>query len=238
MYLLNDLLDLASDRLHPEKRHRALASGQVGTRGALALMPLLLLVALVIGGALHPALAGIIGGYFALMLCYSLGLKQLRLVDVLIVAAGYALRVAAGAVAVGIAVSYWLIAFSMSLFLSLALIKPYADLATQAADGIAAPHMRGYRYVDCKLMAILGVASGYVAVLILALYTNARPFQDLFRHAELFWVVCALLFYWISHLWSMAHRGRIRQDPVTFVLHDPVSLGVMVAIAAAGLAAT
>jgi 4-hydroxybenzoate polyprenyltransferase len=238
MYLLNDLLDLAGDRLHPEKRHRALASGQVGARASLALIPLLLATGLAVGAALTPALAGILAGYYALMLGYSLGLKQLPVVDVLMLAAGYALRVAAGATAVGIAPSYWLMAFCMFLFFSLALIKPYAELVTQAAAGVAQPRMRGYRYADRTLMAVQGIASGYIAVLVLALYTNTRLIQGIFGRHELFWVVCALLLYWVNHLWLMAHRGRIRQDPVTFVLRDPISLAVMAAVATASLAAT
>jgi 4-hydroxybenzoate polyprenyltransferase len=238
MYLLNDLLDLASDRRHPEKRHRALAAGLVSTRGSLLLIPLLLAAALVTGAALTPALAGILAAYFALMLLYSLGLKELPVVDVLMLAVGYALRVAAGSVAVGVAPSYWLMAFCLFLFYSLALIKPYAELVTQSAAGIAMPRMRGYRYADRALMAIQGIASGYVAVLILALYTTTHLVQGLSGRPELFWMICALLLYWINYLWLAAHRGRICQDPVTFVLRDPMSLGVWGIIAAAALAAT
>jgi 4-hydroxybenzoate polyprenyltransferase len=225
LYLLNDLLDLPADRRHPHKKERMLASGRIRLASALALMPILLIGAFTIAWHLSMDFAGVLGLYAALMIAYSLRLKDIPLVDVLVLAAGYALRVAAGAVAVDIRISAWLLTLCVFLFFSLALIKRYAELVVLESAPSAAPvHARGYVSQDKGLLLALGIASGYLAVMVLALYTNTEISQRLHARHDYFWGICLLLLYWISYLWMMATRSRIIGDPVMFALSDRVSL--------------
>jgi 4-hydroxybenzoate polyprenyltransferase len=225
LYLLNDLLDLPADRRHPHKKERMLASGRIRLVHALAMMPILLVVAFAIAWHLSMAFAGVLGLYAALIIGYSLRLKDVPLVDVLVLAGGYALRVAAGAVAVEIRISAWLLTLCVFLFFSLALIKRYAELVVlESAASAARVHARGYVSQDKGLLLAQGIVSGYLAVMVLALYTNTEISQRLYARHDYFWGICLLLLYWISYLWMMASRARIIGDPVMFALSDRVSL--------------
>jgi 4-hydroxybenzoate polyprenyltransferase len=225
LYLLNDLLDLPADRRHPHKKERMLASGRIRLVHALAMMPILLVVAFAIAWHLSMGFAGVLALYAALMIGYSLRLKDIPLVDVLVLAGGYALRVAAGAVAVEIRVSAWLLTLCVFLFFSLALIKRYAELVVlESAASAARVHARGYVSQDKGLLLAQGIVSGYLAVMVLALYTNTEISQRLYARHDYFWGICLLLLYWISYLWMMATRARIIGDPVIFALSDRVSL--------------
>ena len=228
VYLLNDLLDLPSDRRHPHKRKRALASGELRVLHALLLWPALWVAAGVLAAFLGGLFLATVGTYVGLMLAYSIRLKDIAIVDAFVLAVGYTLRVLAGALAVQMDVSPWLLISIAALFFGLALLKRYAELIT-LRDGLGADaRVRAYRVADAALLAALGVAAGCVAVAVLALYPVAEPWS----HARWpVWAVCGLLLYWIGHMWLMAHRGRIREDPVTYALHDPVSraFGVLTA---------
>jgi 4-hydroxybenzoate polyprenyltransferase len=231
VYLFNDLRDVAADRAHPEKRSRPLASGRISEQGTLAVAAFVVLAALALGYSFGPAFLAVIVFYYLTMVVYSLGAKGIPILDVLILACGYALRVVAGAVATGVPWSPWLSAFCVFLFSSLALIKRYAELASAPADASGAqPHIRGYLQQDGVLLVAQGLAAGYLSVLVLALYTNTRMVEAPSGQYELFWLICLLLLYWISHMWLMAHRGRIRQDPVAYAIKDPVSR-ILVAVA-------
>ncbi len=223
LYLLNDLLDLPADRRHPHKKERRLASGKMRLTHALVLMPLLSIGALLIAAQLGAGFLGVLVLYALLVNAYSLKLKDFVILDVLVLAVGYALRVAAGAFAVGIGISAWLLTFCVFLFFSLALIKRYAELVTtESAPG--ASHARGYLGSDQPILVAQGIASGYLAVVVLALYTNTEISQRLHPGHDFFWGVCLVLLYWVSYLWMMAGRGRIRDDPVMFALSDRGSL--------------
>ena len=224
IYLFNDLKDVVADRAHPQNRSRPLASGEISETGTLVAAIALLVVSLATGYTLGALFLAVIISYYAVMVIYSLGAKAIPILDVLILACGYASRVVAGAVATQVPWSPWLTAFCVFLFFSLALIKRYAELTSipPCADG-AQPHARGYLYQDGMLLVAQGMAAGYLSVLVLALYTNTRMVQAPAGKYELFWLICLLLLYWISHMWLMAHRGRIREDPVAYALKDPVS---------------
>lgn len=223
IYLFNDLRDVVADRAHPHNRSRPLASGRITESGTLILAAVLLLGSLCISYVFGPAFLGVIVLYYGTMVIYSLGAKEIPILDVLMLACGYALRVVAGDVAAGLAWSPWLSAFCVFLFFSLALIKRYAEMTTLHARSDMEDHVRGYLRQDSVLLVAQGLASGYLSVLVLALYTNTRMVQAPSGQYGLFWVICLLLLYWISHMWLMAHRGRIQGDPVAFALKDPVS---------------
>jgi len=223
VYLLNDLLDLPADRQHPHKRGRALASGRMPVLHAMLLVPALWLAAAALASWLPLAFGAALALYAGLMLVYSVRLKDIAIVDTLVLAVGYTLRIAAGALATGVAVSPWLLVCSSALFFGLALLKRYAELVTLRAGAGPRLRVRGYGPADAALIAGLGTASGCIAVAVLALYTVVEAFGA--RRWPV-WVLSVALLLWTGHLWLMAQRGRIHDDPVSFALRDPVSRGV------------
>lgn len=221
VYLLNDLLDLRADREHPHKRDRALACGRVPLMHGLLLFPGLWLAAGLLSLWLAPPFLAALASYVAIMIAYSMRLKDVAIVDTLLLAAGYTLRIQAGALAVQLAVSPWLLVCSMALFFGLALLKRYAELVMLRLRAGRLVSIHAYRAADAALIAGLGLASGCIAVTLLALYP-ALDASD--RHARWpVWLVCALLLFWTGHMWLMAHRGRIHDEPVSFALRDRMS---------------
>lgn len=232
-YLFNDLVDLPADRSRAQTATRPLAQGLVGTGGVLALQLVLLAGALVIAWSLNRAFLWTLVAYYTMMSAYTLALKQVVVLDVFVLATGYALRIAAGAAVAGIMVSSWLIALCGSLFMSLALLKRYVELIAVAAGGTASREPRGrmlsgrgYLTIDAPIVAAQGIASGNVTVLVLALYTNTDLVHRLYTHHRLFWLLCVLFLYWINYMWLMAGRGRIPHDPILFALKNPISFAL------------
>jgi 4-hydroxybenzoate polyprenyltransferase len=220
-YVLNDLYDLEADRTHPSKRNRPLASGEMTRTAAYAVIAVMWLASGLIAVQLGAAFAGVLAAYVVLMIAYSLRLKHVVLLDAVLLAAGYSARVAAGAVAVSILPSTWLIAFCLFLFYSLALIKRYAELAHNRDSQGPSAHARGYEAVDLPIVATFGIASGYLAVLVLALYlTSGRTPSLLYSQPMFIGLTAVLLLYWISYLWLVANRGQMPEDPVLFALRD------------------
>ena len=237
VYLFNDLMDLEADRHHPHKRGRPIPAGKVPVQLVLAALPVLLAASLALTLLLPWGLIAVISAYLALNLAYSLSLKAVPILDVLILAGLYTLRVIAGSTATGLWLSPWLLAFCMFLFLSLALVKRYAELmAMRAVDGARA-RARGYRLDDAELLASLGGGAGYLAVLVLALYIDSGTGNALYARPQVLWALCVLLLYWISYLWLMAHRKRMDDDPLVFAVRNPVSRLLIVLMALATLIA-
>ena len=222
-YLLNDLFDLAADRRHPRKRFRPFAAGDLPLSYALALIPMLVLFGWGLAATLSAFCVAMLMTYFVLTVTYSLYLKKVALLDVLVLAGLYTLRIMVGSAAVAIWPSPWLLAFSMFLFVSLAFIKRYSELVTMRnIDGNAAK-ARGYEAGDAELLAAKGTASGYLAVLVLALYIASGPAHTLYSRHQLIWILCPLLLYWIGRMWLIAHRGQMGDDPVLFATSDRTS---------------
>lgn len=230
-YILNDLLDLDADRRHSRKKTRPFASGALSIRDGLIAAPLLLLAAFALAFFLSLGFAAVLLGYCALTVAYSLSIKRVAVLDVVALAALYTIRIIAGTVAIGIGASFWLLAFSMFLFLSLAMIKRYVELRGLLADGRARASGRGYTVDDLPLVQSLGAASGYLSVLVCALYINSTASTALYRHPQVLWLLCPLLLYWISRAWLIAHRDEMHDDPVVFAATDWVSRIVVVVCA-------
>lgn len=224
VYLLNDVKDAPADRLHPHKRNRPIASGELPAGLAVALALLLLSGAFTVVWPLRGSARGILALYFLLNVAYTLSLKSIVLLDALLLATGYALRVVIGGVAVSIQPSARLLAFCVFLFFSLALIKRYAELRLISLQQGSTAHARGYLAEDREVVLALGTASGGLAVLVLALYMTVGDVEQNYSRAQLIWLTCVLLLYWVSHMWLMAHRGRMTDDPLVFALKDPLSL--------------
>lgn len=238
VYLLNDLLDLPSDRQHERKRKRPFAAGDLPLLQGVVLAALLTLGSFTLAIWCGWKFALVLLCYWILTLGYSLYLKRLVMVDVILLAALYTVRIVAGAAAIGAALSFWLLAFSMFIFLSLALVKRYAELHAAFAAGKQTASGRGYDTADLPLVQSLGAASGYIGVLVLALYINSPESLQLYRQPKALWLLCPLLLFWISRMWMEAHRGRMHDDPIVFAASDKVSLAVIALSAAIVLFAT
>lgn len=222
IYLLNDIMDLKQDRRHPTKRNRPFASGALPVSHGLVLIPALLIGATLIASQLPPLFSATIGAYVVLNFAYTFYLKRRLMVDVLSLSASYTLRILAGNAATGIELSFWLLALSMFLFLSLALVKRYVELDTVTVDDINEKRVmgRGYRYGDIDMVSQLGVASAFSAVLVLALYVDRAGRNGLYKTPELIWLICPMLLYLMARMWFLAKRRELIDDPVHFLLRD------------------
>lgn len=228
VYVLNDLLDLPDDRHHPTKRNRPFAAGKLSVFAGLAAAPLLLIAAF--GGALWLLpwkFTATLACYYVLTVAYSLVLKRVMMVDVIALGMLYTIRIVGGAFAFGLDLTFWILAFSMFIFLSLALVKRYAELIDARRKGKdAKARGRGYYPSDLEMLSSLGAASGYLAVMVLALYIQDGHTIALYRHPEFIWLSCPLLLFWVSRTWMLTHRGEMHDDPVVFAIKDKVSLVV------------
>jgi 4-hydroxybenzoate polyprenyltransferase len=225
-YILNDLIDLAHDRQDSTKRARPLASGEVGLLTGWVLWPLLLIAAFVLAAFFLPGLfVAALASYLVLTLAYSLRLKQTAIIDVLALAALYTLRIVAGAEAMRVQASFWLLAFSVFFFLSLAFVKRYSWLKAARESRSAGVEVAGRGYVDgdLEIVSSLGAAAGYIAVLLLALYINDSRTAQLYRSPQIMWMACPVLLFWITRVWLLAHRGEVDEDPIVFALRDRAS---------------
>ncbi len=224
VYLANDLLDLENDRRHPRKQRRAFASGQMPSWVGALLTPVLLIVGVGLAGVVGMTFLQWLLVYLAITSAYSFGLKRLAIIDALLLALLYTLRVIAGAAASDTPLSFWLLAFSIFLFLSLAFVKRYAELQIQLLEGSEKAHGRGYSTSDAPIVQLLGVSSGFAAVLILALYLDSTTVQDLYRSPQMVWGAVPVMLYWVSWIWLKAHRGEMHDDPLVFAMREPASL--------------
>lgn len=224
VYIANDLLDLSNDRQHPRKQRRPFASGAVSIVAGVLMAPLLFASSLILAMKVNPAFTGWLLFYFLTTCLYSWKLKRLILIDCITLAMLYTLRIVAGAAAVAMALSFWLLAFSVFLFLSLAFVKRYAELELQILQGSQKIHGRGYFTTDAPLIQTLGVTSGYAAALVLALYLNSEAVTKLYHAPELIWGVVPVMLFWISWMWIQAHRGNMHDDPLVFAIKDKTSL--------------
>lgn len=234
IYLVNDLLDLPDDRHHASKRRRPLAAGLVSIPAALIASLALLLAASALTTQLPWRFSGVLMAYLALTLSYSFALKRLMVLDVMVLGVLYAIRLVAGATAVAVPLSFWLLAFSMSLFFSLALLKRYSELIALRRQGVLKrTRGRGYHVEDIEMLASLGSASGYGAVLVLALYINSTTTSVLYHEPRYIWLACPALLYWLTRAWMLAHRGQMHDDPVVFAARDKASWLLLAGMAAA-----
>lgn len=224
VYITNDLFDLEDDRQHPRKRKRPFASGRIPVLIGVGLVPLLLVSGFVlanyVGGQFLPWLTF----YFLLTCAYTWLFKRIVLLDCMTLAMLYTLRVVSGAAAVNMSLSFWLLAFSVFLFLSLAFIKRYAELEIQLLSGDVKIKGRGYYTTDAVIVQTLGITAGYAATLVLALYLNSDEVVALYAFPEAIWAAIPIMLFWVSWMWLRAHRGEMHDDPIVFALKDKASL--------------
>ncbi|MGB0107312.1 MAG: UbiA family prenyltransferase [Terriglobales bacterium] len=232
LYILNDLLDLHSDRDHPWKKERPFATGAISIPEGLLASFILLSSALGLGFFLDVQFGLVLLGYAALTMLYSLYLKKIALLDVFVLSSFYSFRILTGALISATPLSQWFLAFSMFVFLSLAMAKRYSELL-HASDLVKAGNSgRGYHTGDRELLLSLGVGSSFSAVVIFSLYVHSQDVRLLYSTPEFLFLLCPIVLYWLSRTWLLAHRGELKEDPVTLAIRDPVSYGVAAAAAA------
>ncbi|MBC7784120.1 MAG: UbiA family prenyltransferase [Burkholderiales bacterium] len=243
-YILNDLFDCETDRRHPAKRDRPIASGAVTIPRAILLSAVLMAAGLIGAALVTLPLLWVMLSYLLLANLYSFQLKRRLLVDVIALAGMYTLRPIAGGAATAFAelpivLSTWLLAFCMFFFACIAFAKRYTELRMQVSELPQTPLPgRGYQTADLDILRVVGPVNGYLAVMVIALYISSPAVKTLYARPEILWLICPVLGYWLTRLWFLAHRGVLHDDPVVFALKDAKSylaVGVCLAI---GIAAS
>lgn len=224
VYIVNDLLDLDSDRLHPRKKRRPFASGSVPVANGALVAPLLLLASFLLAWQVNSAFLLCLAVYLVLTTLYSFLLKRIVLLDCLILSLLYTIRIIAGTMALGMALSFWLLAFSIFLFQSLAFVKRYAEFLVQKPGGDEKVHGRGYHTSDAPVIAMFGIGTGLMSTLVLALYLNSESVVLLYETPQLMWGCIPVMLFWISWIWLQTYRDNMHDDPVIFAVKDKTSL--------------
>jgi 4-hydroxybenzoate polyprenyltransferase len=224
VYILNDLLDLHSDRAHPWKNARPFASGELSIPSGLFAFVILESIALGLGAiVLNVYFAAAMALYLVVTTSYSLRLKKVVLLDVFILSSFYTFRIWAGSLITATPLSNWLLGFSLFLFLSLSMAKRYSELLHASELTASGNSGRGYRACDRELLMSIGTASTFSAVVIFSLYVHSNEVVALYRRPGLLWLMCPLLLYWTCRIWLKAQRGELDEDPVTLAMRDRVS---------------
>ena len=236
VYVLNDLLDVAADRKHHRKKTRPFASGALSVPLGFFLIALLLPLGATLAFIVSPDFLLVMTLYYSTTVGYSFWFKQIAMVDVLVLAGLYTIRLVAGATAASVTLSFWLVAFSLFFFLNLALVKRFTEMVSLrhqngSEGGQVKAAGRGYCADDAPLLRGLGIAAGYISVLILALYLDSDQVKRLYRAPSMLWGMVPLFVYWISRNWLLASREKMHDDPIVFALKDSASYLVAVSLA-------
>ncbi len=229
VYVTNDLVDLKRDRLHSTKRNRPFAAGTIPVLHGLVMAPALLAGSVMLALLLWPKFLLVLAIYYLVTIGYSLALKRQMILDVVTLACLYGLRLIAGSTAVDVKLSSWLVAFSIFLFTSLALVKRCAELMDRKKVDLADAAGRDYRTADLPLLESLAAASGFTAVLVFSLYMKSVDVALLYSDPSRLWLIPIILIYWICRVLLLTHRGEMHDDPVVFAATDRVSLACGVA---------
>lgn len=230
VYVLNDLLDLSADRCHPTKCNRPFASGALPIVHSVWLVPGPLVLGLSVAAYLGWWFFAVMLFYYISTLAYSMWLKRIVIIDICMLAGLYTLRILAGSAATSIPVSDWLREFSLFFFFTLATVKRQAELVDCKASGKSDVAGRGYRVADLPLVSQLGSASGFVSILVLALYFNTPAVIETYSSPEILWGSTVVLLYWLTRVYMITHRGGMHDDPIIFAVKDKVSWVCLVII--------
>jgi len=236
-YIVNDLLDLRSDRANATKSKRPLPAGKISIPQAVKVAVCLMVASVTLLFFLPVQFIVVLALYLVSTLLYSFYLKSRLYVDILSLAVLHSLRIVAGTVAISAEWSFWLLAFSMFFFLSLATAKRVAELENLKAKGLKHIKDRDYTVLDIPLLVSSGVSSGYASVMIVALYINSEKVVRMYESPQILWLLCPLLLYWTGRIWFIASRGQLHEDPIVFALRDRISFYVLLLCAAAVVAA-
>ncbi len=223
-YIINDLLDLESDRQNETKKLRAFASGKLSIKQGLAIMVLLFAAVIAMTPLLPTSFLLVLGAYFISTLSYSFYFKSVAMLDVCVLASLYTLRVIGGGFAIDSELSFWLLAFSMFFFLSLALAKRVSELENLKQQQRQSSNGRSYQVVDLPMLTSAGVSSGILSIAVVALYINGEKVLQMYPLPQALWLICPLLLYWIGRVWMITARGEMHEDPILFAIRDHTSI--------------
>lgn len=229
-YVINDLFDLKSDRIHPRKCKRPFASGDLSLVAGTLLVLLMLACGVLAGSLIHWHFLGLLFVYFVLSLTYSVVLKRLVLLDVFVLALLYSTRVLGGGVATNIPISFWLIAFSTFLFLNLAFVKRFSELMKVDVPTGLLERGREYLSDDLPLLRSMGIVSGFVSVVVFSLYINSPEMMRLYVHPQYMWGISLLFLFWICRIWVVTNRGYMTDDPIIYTLKDKSSYVIFLGV--------
>ena len=227
-YVVNDLVDVEDDRNHPEKKNRPLPSGQISRTAAIVVALLLAGAGLLLAALAGPYVLFCLLIYLAISLAYTAWFKRKLLLDVIVLAGLYTLRIIAGVAVLGVEPSFWLLGFAMFLFSSLAALKRFIEIQERPADALLTHSVRAYIPQDQPIIGMIGIANGFLAVLVLAFYIDSNAVSSLYQHTVLLWLLCPLMMYWIGRIWLLSSRSLVHGDPVVFALRDRASYIVLV----------
>ena len=230
VYVINDIYDLSADRFHPTKKKRPIAAGDLSIAKVLLLIPVLLFAGLSLSLCVSPDFACALFLYLIITTAYTFKLKRIVIFDIVTLASLYSLRIFAGGAATGLLVSPWLIAFSVFFFLSLASLKRFIELSKLTANSSGLIAGRGYCAKDLSIVSQAGISSGFISVLVLALYINGAEVVQFYSNEYLLWLLCPIILYWIFRIWVLANRQEVHHDPVLFAAKDKVSYIVILCI--------
>lgn len=230
-YIVNDLLDIEADRRHPKKRLRPFAAGDLSPFMGVGIVVAFLAISAGIALLLPERFLMWLVVYTLSTLAYSLRLKRMVLVDVIVLSALYTLRILAGSAATEVPISPWLSGFCIFFFLSLAFVKRFSELANLRALGATPANGRGYLIDDMEQLRSFGTSSAYASVVVFTLYINNPEVSQLYKHPQRLWLLAPILILWLSRVWLLASRGQLDEDPVIFALTDLRSmlLGILAA---------
>lgn len=238
VYVLNDFVDIEFDRRHYRKRNRPFASGELSLVTAIPLSGIVFVLGGVLAYSFLPvSYAAVLVTYLIFTTAYSLVIKRMLIGDVMVLAGLYALRIFAGGIACDIAISDWLLTFSLFIFVSLGFLKRYVELTRMNDTGVSVCAGRGYEAGDMHLVETMGISCGMMSVVVLTLYLQSEQVRFIYRSSRMLWLLCPILMYWLCRAWALARRRRITDDPIAFALTDGTSL-VIVAVTLSLLAVT
>lgn len=237
-YILNDMLDLQSDRRNTTKSKRVLASGRVSLMNGFTVMGGLFFCVLFLMAFLPLSFNIMLLVYLVATLAYSFALKEHVILDVIMLATLHTLRVIAGTLAIGAQWSFWLLAFSMFVFMSLAIAKRVSELINLQKRGKEVTSGRDYHISDIPILLSMGTSTGFISVLVVALYINSDKVIEMYHIPMILWLVCPVLMYWMGRVWIITARGQMHEDPIVFVMRDRISriaVGLIIMVVAAAM---
>lgn len=222
VYIINDILDIKNDIDHPLKKTRPFASGDIPILNGLILASVCFFLGLLIAFYVNKIFMLIVILYFIFTTLYSYSLKSFAILDIILLSLFYLIRILSGGIATDTIISFWLLIFSFLIFLSLASIKRLSELNYLSSKSLDFKG-RGYSYGDLPLITGISLSSGYLSILVLALYIDSDVSIILYKSPQLLLLVCLVLFYWISRLIFLGLRNEIRNDPLLFAFKDKIS---------------
>lgn len=223
-YIVNDLLDIGADRIHPKKRRRPFAAGDLSPLTGIGIILGFLAISAAVAALLPPKFLFWLVAYTIATLAYSLRLKRMVLVDVIVLSGLYTLRILAGSAATSAPISPWLAGFCIFFFLSLAMVKRFSEMSNLLSEGASPANGRGYLTSDVEQLRSFGTSSAYASVVVFTLYINNPEVLHLYHHPQRLWLLAPILILWLSRVWLLASRGDLDEDPVIFALTDRRSM--------------